>query len=109
MFVDAVLARHQDTAGLHQAGSDRRDLCRLVAANGYEDHIELIAHRRIQRVSPEPNRAGLLPLDTLQPDAFYGVNVLGPPIEKRTGHTMLREVERESAPNRARANDGDRR
>jgi len=31
-----------------------------------------------------------------------------PPIEKHTGHPILREVERESAPTRARANDGDR-
>jgi hypothetical protein len=47
MFVDAVLARHQNTARLPQAGSDRRDPRRLVAANGHQDHIELLAHRSI--------------------------------------------------------------
>ena len=56
----------------------------------------------------EPNGAGLVPLDVLQSDAIYCVNMRSPPIEKHTGHPILREVERESAPNRARANDGDR-
>ena len=59
-------------------------------------------------MGPKPNCACLVPLGALQPDAIDCVNVRGPPIEKHTGHPILREVERESAPNRARANDGDR-
>jgi hypothetical protein len=50
----------------------------------------------------------LVPLGALQPVANDCINVRGPPIEKRTGHPILREVERKPAPNRARANDGDR-
>jgi hypothetical protein len=59
-------------------------------------------------VDAEPNGACLVPLDVLQSDAIYCVNMRSPPIEKRTGHPMPGEVERKPAPNRACANDGDR-